>query len=265
MSETTQLVDHEIELGFEYWTAEQILRAAMPPSITEITSSFETIGHIAHMNLRDKQLPYKTLIGQVGHLTVLWSSRALWAHGTLCTMAVLSLTVPLWPLGTPLFWYSLAVQVIFQKNKGIRTVVNKMTGIDQKFRFVLVAARASPTPPAAAALSNPLPPLLGDRSCRPQVQKIRCAPFIDPAYLCGLPSLPRRFFKMEVIAGDDDFETTVRESGCVFKMQYNQVYWNSRLHTEHDRIIQKLKKVPDPTITVNNVNILGLVHCGDCS
>lgn len=133
-----ELVDHEIELGFEYWTAEQILRAAMPPSITEITSSFETIGHIAHMNLRDKQLPYKTLIGQV----------------------------------------------IFQKNKGIRTVVNKMTGIDQKFRF----------------------------------------------------------FKMEVIAGDDDFETTVRESGCVFKMQYNQVYWNSRLHTEHDRIIQKLKK-----------------------
>jgi len=65
LSVTTQLVDHAIELGFEYWTAEQILRAALPPSIIEITSSFETIGHIAHMNLRDKQLPYKALIGQV--------------------------------------------------------------------------------------------------------------------------------------------------------------------------------------------------------
>jgi tRNA G37 N-methylase Trm5 len=31
----------------------------------EIPSSFETIGHIAHINLRDVHLPFKNLIGEV--------------------------------------------------------------------------------------------------------------------------------------------------------------------------------------------------------
>ena len=54
---------HDLVLGYEHWTTEQVLRAVLPPQINEIPSSFETIGHIAHVNLRDSQLDYKHLIG----------------------------------------------------------------------------------------------------------------------------------------------------------------------------------------------------------
>ena len=30
----------------------------------EIPSAFETVGHIAHLNLREEQLPFKKVIGQ---------------------------------------------------------------------------------------------------------------------------------------------------------------------------------------------------------
>jgi len=55
---------YEMVLGYEHWTAEQVLRAVLPDEITEVPSSFETIGHIAHVNLRDSQLDYKKLIGK---------------------------------------------------------------------------------------------------------------------------------------------------------------------------------------------------------
>ena len=55
---------YDLVLGYEHWTAEQVLRAVLPTEISEVPSSFETIGHIAHVNLRDSQLDYKTLIGK---------------------------------------------------------------------------------------------------------------------------------------------------------------------------------------------------------
>ncbi len=51
-----------------------------------------------------------------------------------------------------------------------------------------------------------------------------------------------RFFKMEVLAGDDDMITTVKENGCSFMFDFSKVYWNSRLHTEHERLIKGLKR-----------------------
>ena len=58
---------HDITLTYKNWTKEQILRAIIPDTIsdTDIVSSFETIGHIAHLNLKESMEKYKYNIGQV--------------------------------------------------------------------------------------------------------------------------------------------------------------------------------------------------------
>ncbi|KAG0213818.1 tRNA(m(1)G37)methyltransferase [Mortierella sp. GBA30] len=128
----------EFNVAYDHWTADEILRAILPENIIdEAPSSFTTVGHIAHMNLKDEYLPFKHLIGQV----------------------------------------------ILDKNPNLRTVVNKMDSIDTTFRF----------------------------------------------------------FKMEILAGEDNMIAEVRESGCRFKFDFAQVYWNSRLHTEHDRLVKMFK------------------------
>ncbi|EIN13881.1 guanine-N(1)--methyltransferase [Punctularia strigosozonata HHB-11173 SS5] len=50
-----------------------------------------------------------------------------------------------------------------------------------------------------------------------------------------------RFFKMELLAGEPDYVVEHHESGCRFTFDFTQVYWNSRLHTEHDRLVQSFK------------------------
>lgn len=50
-----------------------------------------------------------------------------------------------------------------------------------------------------------------------------------------------RFFKMELLAGEDNMNATVRENGCTFTFDFSKVYWNSRLHTEHERVIGLIK------------------------
>ncbi|KAL7323560.1 tRNA(m(1)G37)methyltransferase [Mucor circinelloides] len=132
-----ELVQHELELNYDFWTAEQIFHSVMPEDSTDIPSSFTQVGHIAHMNLRENYYPWKHLIGEV----------------------------------------------ILDKNKNITTVVNKTNSIDTTFRF----------------------------------------------------------FKMEILAGKDDMIAEVKESGCKFKFDFSKVYWNSRLHTEHDRLVQLFK------------------------
>jgi len=54
----------EIELGYENWSANEILKSVLPTEEEGLTS-YSRIGHIAHLNLRDHLLPYKQLIGQV--------------------------------------------------------------------------------------------------------------------------------------------------------------------------------------------------------
>ncbi|KAI9283712.1 hypothetical protein BC943DRAFT_327543 [Umbelopsis sp. AD052] len=137
-SEGLGIAEHVIDLQYDYWTSEEVLRAILPDELTEVPSAFTAVGHIAHMNLREEYLPWKGIIGQV----------------------------------------------ILDKNKTIKTVVNKLDAIDTTFRF----------------------------------------------------------FKMEILAGEDNMIAEVKESGCRFRFDFSQVYWNSRLHTEHDRLIQQFAK-----------------------
>ena len=49
---------------FVCFTAEEVLRRLLPVELPNVTG-FETIGHIAHLNLRVDHLPFKSIIGQV--------------------------------------------------------------------------------------------------------------------------------------------------------------------------------------------------------
>lgn len=59
-----------------------------------------------------------------------------------------------------------------------------------------------------------------------------------------------RVFSMEVLSddvagevpriaqpGDKALETSVKQHGCTFKMNFGEVYWNSRLEAEHRRLV----------------------------
>lgn len=51
-----------------------------------------------------------------------------------------------------------------------------------------------------------------------------------------------RTFAMEVLAGDNDLIVEQRESNCIFKFDFEKVYWNSRLHTEHEKLVSQFKQ-----------------------
>ncbi|CAI5531749.1 unnamed protein product [Closterium sp. Naga37s-1] len=55
---------YEQRLDYSYWPADHILRKLLPPGV-EVPTAFETVGHIAHVNLRDDLLPYRFVIGKV--------------------------------------------------------------------------------------------------------------------------------------------------------------------------------------------------------
>ncbi|CAJ2501712.1 Uu.00g045650.m01.CDS01 [Anthostomella pinea] len=55
-----------------------------------------------------------------------------------------------------------------------------------------------------------------------------------------------RTFAYEVLAGPDDLNVEVRENECVFRFDYAQVYWNSKLEGEHSRIIRLFE--PDEVV-----------------
>ena len=42
---------------------------------------------------------------------------------------------------------------------------------------------------------------------------------------------------MEVIAGENNLHTSVKQDGCIFEFDFSKVYWNSRLQSEHGRLV----------------------------
>jgi len=51
-----------------------------------------------------------------------------------------------------------------------------------------------------------------------------------------------RTFSYEVLAGPDDLNVEISEEGCDFRFNYAKVYWNSRLQTEHRRLVEQFKE-----------------------
>lgn len=47
-----------------------------------------------------------------------------------------------------------------------------------------------------------------------------------------------RTFAYELLAGDADLNVEVKEGDCLFRFDYSKVYWNSRLNTEHRRLVE---------------------------
>eukprot|EP00798_Chlamydomonas_sp_ICE-L_P017065 gene17065-23357_t len=132
----------DLLLTYSSFSSEQVLRKLLPAGV-DVPTSFECVGHIAHLNLREEHEPYKFVIGQV----------------------------------------------IMDKNPNLRTVVNKVGSIENEYRV----------------------------------------------------------FQMEVIAGERNLETEVLQHGSRFKLDFSQVYWNSRLETEHTRLVEKYLR-PDQVI-----------------
>ena len=56
---------HNLSIGYEHTPMDEVLKALLPSTITEIPSAYEQAGTIAHLNLREEVLPYKYIIGQV--------------------------------------------------------------------------------------------------------------------------------------------------------------------------------------------------------
>ncbi|XP_029128676.1 tRNA (guanine(37)-N1)-methyltransferase 1 [Cajanus cajan] len=61
---TFELVRCKLTLFYNYWQMTEVLEALLPEGMI-VPSAFETVGHIAHLNLRDEHLPYKRLIAKV--------------------------------------------------------------------------------------------------------------------------------------------------------------------------------------------------------
>jgi tRNA (guanine37-N1)-methyltransferase len=50
-----------------------------------------------------------------------------------------------------------------------------------------------------------------------------------------------RTFQYEVLHGPDNLNVEVHEQGCTFTFDFAKVYWNSKLHTEHERLCTLFK------------------------
>lgn len=51
-----------------------------------------------------------------------------------------------------------------------------------------------------------------------------------------------RTFPFELLAGDNDLNVVQHEQDCEFHFDYSRVYWNSRLETEHRRLVERFSK-----------------------
>lgn len=59
------IINSFVEEGYDQMSTNQVLRRILPNNLNEIPKSFEAIGTVAHLNLRESSLPFKYVIGKV--------------------------------------------------------------------------------------------------------------------------------------------------------------------------------------------------------
>lgn len=59
-----ELIIHQMKLTYTDFSFDEILRKIFPEDTKDIVTSFETVGHIAHFNLKPAMLEYKNIIGR---------------------------------------------------------------------------------------------------------------------------------------------------------------------------------------------------------
>lgn len=135
------IIPYKLHIDYKDWTYYEVLSSFLPEvDHDEIPCGFSQVGHVAHLNLREKYLKYKNIIAQV----------------------------------------------LMDKNSLVGTVINKIDDVGEESEF--------------------------------------------------------RTFKYEVLAGPDDLNVSVVEEDCVFEFDYSKVYWNTRLNTEHRRLVTSFKE-----------------------
>ena len=60
-----EIDDITIDLKYENFNYDYCIRKLLPVNLQDIPSSYELIGKIAHMNLREEYLPYRKIIGKI--------------------------------------------------------------------------------------------------------------------------------------------------------------------------------------------------------
>jgi len=132
-------------MTYDHLSSDTILTEILPRG-SEVPSAFETIGHIAHLNIKHELMPWRFIIGQV----------------------------------------------ILDKNPAIKTVLTKVGSIGNEFRV----------------------------------------------------------FDHLVLAGDPSLETQVAQGRLRFRLNFGEVYWNSRLEGEHNRLTEKYFRSPQGQVVV---------------
>ena len=57
-------VIHNLAIDYNDFTFDEIMKKVFPENTKDIVTSFETVGHIAHLNLKPTMFEHKTLIGE---------------------------------------------------------------------------------------------------------------------------------------------------------------------------------------------------------
>ncbi len=158
---TIRKATHDLIIGYDHFAVDQVLTKILPKELSEIPSSFEVIGNLAHITLREEYHPYKYIIGRT----------------------------------------------ILDKNRGIKVVVNKIGTIQNEFRtfpMEIIADSRKKT------------------NVHTNTQKLQ-------------------------EGGGLGLVVEVKEDGCRFQLDFEKVYWNSRLQYEHRRIVHLIAGKVRPT------------------